>query len=592
MSRRTSNRSGSTVDNEVANLFKLQNKNQFANAIAGLRQRYKDEELVNKIQELFVSRHSGIVKSAKKFAAAVKAKYAAQNVPFHFLLLKARAHAKKHNLTEAEFAEFQRIYEQELAGNGSMEVVIPETNLMKVLGTVSNGTDNHFNVNDDDYRNLQEIIKLNDTSKNLHSQVILQSLLYTSIVDKTITDAGAELRIVPEMASAEYDSKFMNPVQFIHPVIAALFVPKIEVIESHFLYSNIAGIVKARYNRTPILNKADYELFYNLVTDPNDIVCDMRTPVGDLLHRCNLQNHLWNMVLHLRNGQIYTPATQDFITAVDVCRLNKNDNPELLYGRHDGTIIKRLFSAFSFRPTTVSTSPVTVGYAFNPYSMVVRPTVGNIPMINIRASTMTIPKISEALKIDQQYIEGNIMTNRLTQVMYSREIMVFYIDRRLVNVLQGRTTFNLLSLPKTVAGVERINLQPLEVERELRIGGTSPDDKFDLISAVCYKTQKAELISEGDHNDFAVGSFTYFLNPSALNNRDTTDFVRYDPQARQNFPFHRAPEDRVVTPAVVDPTTGVTTPAKIAAIEKIQTCASVLIYKNVKSKGDMPSFWA
>ncbi len=563
MSRRTSNRSGSTVDNEVANLFKLQNKNQFANAMAALRQRYKDEDLVNKIQELFVSRHSGIVKSAKKFAAAVKAKYAAQNVPFHFLLLKARAHAKKHNLTEAEFAEFQRIYEQELAGSGSMEVVMPETNLMKVLGTVSNGTDNHFNVNEDDYRNLQEIIKLHDTSKTLHSQVILQSILYGGFSET------ADLMTLPlEMASAEYDSKFMNPVQFIHPVVAALFVPKFDIIESHFLYSNMAGIVKARYNRTPILTKPDYELFYNLVTDPNDIVCDMRTPVGDLLHRCNLQNHLWNMVLHLRNGQIYTPATQDFITAIDVCRLNKHDNPELLYGRHDGTIIKRLFSAFSFRPTTVSTVPLQTGFAYNPYSMVIRPVVGNIPMINIRVGSIDPKKkeLKDALDVEQEFIEGNMVTTRKTTVMYSRQIIVFYIDRRLINVLQGRTTFNLLSLPTSVAGVERINLTELEVKEDIQVGSDS-SDMYKLVSAVCYKTESAKTLSEADTKEFATGSYTIFKGGNS-----GTDYVKYDPQSRNKYPIYR--DDTAAN-----------------HMKAIKTCASVLIYRHATSKGEIPSMW-
>jgi len=75
MSRRTTSvRSGSTVDMEVANLFNLQNKNQFTNALLALRKRYRDEDLVDKIQEVFVRRHSSIVKSAKKFAMAVKSK--------------------------------------------------------------------------------------------------------------------------------------------------------------------------------------------------------------------------------------------------------------------------------------------------------------------------------------------------------------------------------------------------------------------------------------------------------------------------------------------------------------------------------------
>ena len=52
MSRRstTAARSGSTVDMEVSNLFNLRNRNDFTNALLALRQKYKDEDLVNKIQ--------------------------------------------------------------------------------------------------------------------------------------------------------------------------------------------------------------------------------------------------------------------------------------------------------------------------------------------------------------------------------------------------------------------------------------------------------------------------------------------------------------------------------------------------------------
>ncbi|NDC42610.1 MAG: hypothetical protein EBZ77_13865, partial [Chitinophagia bacterium] len=92
--------------------------------------------------------------------------------PFHQLIMKARLHAKKHGLSESEFAEFQRIYEQELSGSGSAEVFTGTTNLMKVLGNVNAGVDSYFNVDSADARNLQEILKLHEASKQLHSQVI------------------------------------------------------------------------------------------------------------------------------------------------------------------------------------------------------------------------------------------------------------------------------------------------------------------------------------------------------------------------------------------------------------------------------------
>jgi hypothetical protein len=484
MSRRSLVRSGSTVDAEVANLFKLQNKSQFTNALLNLRQRYRDEDLVNKIQEVFMEKHSQIVKSAKKFAMAVRSKYASQNVPFHQLLMKARAHAKKHHLTDSEFAEFQRIYEQELAGSGSSEVVIPMTSIMKVLGNITSGADAYFNVNEADYRNLQEILKLNDMSRPLHAQVLLQAIQYT----------GPDVAVLQGMT---FDSKLNNPGDHVHPVVAALFIPKIKTIEQHFLYSNMSGIIKSRYNHQPLTTRPDYELFYNLVTDPNDVVCDTRTPVADLLHRCNLQNQLWNSVLHLRNGQLYNPSLREFTASVDVCRLNKYDNPDFVYGRHDGTIIKRLFSAFSFRPTMVATIPVANLFAYNPYSQMIRPTVTSIPMINVRLSNFgtqaaaaaaaatgrTAPPaniLSAALSQTNQFLEGNSVVNRHTSVMYSREVLVFYVDRRSFAFTAVNTLTNLARLPTSVAGFERINDIPLTFEPSISV----EKETFNITSAV------------------------------------------------------------------------------------------------------------
>lgn len=512
MSRRSGSvRSSSTVDAEVANLFKLQNKNEFTNALLALRQRYRDEDLVNKIQEVFVQRHSAIVKSAKKFAIAVKTKYASQNVPFHHLLIKARAHARKHHLSEAEFAEFQRIYEQELAGSNSSEVLIPVTNMMKVLGNVTPGTDNYFNVDEADYRNLQEILKLHETSKPLHAQTLLQGIQYSNFAT--------------EAMNCNFNKDFHNPAEYVHPVVAALFLPKLSVLDTHFLFSNISGIVKARYNRKPIDNRPNYELFYSLVTDPNDVVCDTRTPVGDLLHRCNLQNQLWNSVLHLRNGQHWAPSLREFMTAVDVCRLNKYDNPDLVYGRHDGTIIKRLFSAFSFRPTVVATIPLTHIFAYNPYSQSLRPTVTSIPMINVRALPGSyVPPVDptapvkstleQALIQQQRFIEGNMIVDRMTSVLYSRQVLVFYVDRRAIRIGLGMSPFNVMRLPTSVAGFERINNVEVTYEPEIYVPTTStePKDKFTLTSVVCAITNNK--VDPKDVGQYVVGSKTYLFTGS------------------------------------------------------------------------------
>jgi hypothetical protein len=497
------------VEREVSNLFNLKKKmistNDLHHAMKDLKKKYNDDKIVEKIQNVFISRYNNIVKTAKSFADAVKKRYGG-NIPYHILLQKSRLHAEKHNIDEDEFAEFQKIYEQNLAGTEQKnEVLIQMSNIMKVLGNVTPEFNSHFEINEDDFHNLQEIIKLCEVSKPLYAQTMLQTLQYEDLALQAI--------------NVIINKNIHNPNDHIHPVLAAMFLPKIHMFETFFIYANIANIVKSRYNKEPLTTRPDYELFYNLVTDPNDIVCDYRSPVGDLLNRCNLQNHIWNSIIHLRNGQLFNPAFRDFTNAIDICRLNKYDTTDLVYGKHDGTIIKRIFAAFSFRPTVVVTMPITNVFATNPYAQNNRPTVTSIPMVNIKlhAYTKLNPldvgyqpvKLSKCLKQPQTFIEKNIMVQYLTDVVYSREVIIFYIDRR-ANILQYNTPFSLSSLPTAVAGFEKINTYPIDIECKITLNPSIENPvEYCLRSVVV-----ADILNSDNTNkqNMVIGSSTFLCD--------------------------------------------------------------------------------
>ena len=533
MSRRSARsvRTGNPVDMEVANLFKLKDKTQFANALLALRAKYpKDEDLVTKIQDVFIKRHNDIVKKAKQFADAVRKRYSNTSIPFHTLLVKSRAHAKKHNLSDAEFAEFQRTYEMELSGtNQRNEVLVPVTNLMKVLGNVTSGMDSYVNGNLDEkeFRDLQEIIKLHEMNKSLHAQTVLQSIGYTDCA--TYATDGIEI-----------DDKWMNPAEHVHPVVAAMFLPKIDILEEHFLYSNMSGIVKARYNSDPLVSRPDYELFYNLVTDPNDVVCNVNSPMSDLLHRSNLQTQLWNSVLNLRNGQPYNASFGEFVRSVDVCRLNRYDNPNLVYGRHDGTILKRLLAAFSFRPTVVATMPAGNLFATNPYSQNMRPTITSIPMINVRLLGNKTKKIqlSKSMNLPQTYIEGNTIVQRVTEVVLSREVLIFYVDRR-DNTLQfNNQPFNVARLPTAIAGFEKINDNEIVFEPAFK--SNTPEQKFTIASVIVADVEPEKKI--------VLGSSAYIFKEASEASGDSKYYYQQGGASKTGSSVRTGPSSGMVYP--------------------------------------------
>ena len=211
----------------------------------------------------------------------------------------------------------------------------------------------------------------------------------------------------------------------------------------------------------------------------------------DLLNRCNLQNQLWNSVLNLRNGQYYNSSLNEFVSAVDLCKQNKNDNPDLIYGRHDGTVLKRLVSAFSFRPTVVASLP-TANYRFNtnPYAMNLRPTVTSVPMINLKLPLILDDnspiRLEEAKNNTQLFVNADgRLEYRSTSIIYSRTVLIFYVDRRanIIN-LKNYQPFSLDRLPTPIAGFEKVNKRPVKPDPVLKIR----NDVYILKSVVCVKT--------------------------------------------------------------------------------------------------------
>jgi hypothetical protein len=512
--RNKHSKSDNVVNEEIQKLLRKNNEKTSSDLINKLKSRLGDDELVNKIQQKYVEVHSSIVKKARKFARLIREKYGDSRYPFHILLEKAHMFKVKHGLSNDEFAEFQKIYEQELVGLQSPEVFAYANNMMKLLGTSQNSNGFTGKLNDQDYKYLQEIVKLSSTSKVLHSQVFLQSVQYNDCAFQALTGT--------------YDRARDNPLEHIHPVIAALFLPKVEELEHNFILANMANIVKARFNKEPIANLPDAKLFHALISDPNDIVCDARSSVLDLLNRCNLQQQLWNCVLNLRNGQYYGSGFRDFISGVDMCKLNKYDNPDLVYGRYDGTVVKRLLSSFSFRPTMLASSTINPNnFSTNPYTQNMRPVVSAVPMINLRLApninnNNAMVSLSDALQQDQVLVENGMIVSKQTSLLFSNDVLFFYVDRRANSIrLEELKPYNIGKMPVSISGFERLNDQEVEFKEELTIRS----DLYKLRSVVLSEVN--EISQNTKDQNIVVGSSAVIIAQG--NDYETPDYLYYNP---------------------------------------------------------------
>ena len=481
------------IENEVRKLFNTAAGTITTTELHKLRQKYNDENLVDEIYDAYYGQLRKVTKRAKKFAKVILRKY--HHLPLYKALKKALKYKKHYKLSDAEFSEFQRIYEQQLVGYqdrgyASVYERYERTRIGKTLGDVPISETEQLRVSDKELVILQEILRLYAQTKMLHSQVMVQSITYRDCAPEALTGQ-----------LYENENMIANPGNHVHPIIAALFLPKIQILDEHMLFANIAHIIKCKHEKRPIMTKPDYELYYDLITDPNDVVCDIDSPLTDLRNRCILQKDIWDAVLNLRNGRYYHTNMANFLAAIDNCRINMYDTPDLVYIKDEGAILRRILSAFSFRPTIVSTMPIShLVIENNPYSR--PPVIANvtaIPMVTLRLPlhttlNTTAVELQDALSQSHYYLEQNAIVPKHQAIIYSRGALFFYVPRRYqsINVARMLRPYNFNRMPMTIAGFEKLNTKTVNFEESMEI----MTDTYNLRSVIVVETSPSDATKD------------------------------------------------------------------------------------------------
>ena len=522
------NTNNNAVTDQVKKLLKDGIRGKIpSSTIAELRRKYNDDNLLDSIQEVFYERLNEIKTRARKFAKLIEKKYGARGLPLHIVLKESKKYKEKYQLSDIEFDEFKKQYEKLLNSRLPMEEqveLLPNTNMAHLFGDINSVEG--LVIKDADYPVLQDIIKMYTMTRTTHSSVILQSMQYENCP--------------PEVLMGQYDPQKHNTSCSIHPIIAAMFIPKIQLFEEHFLFSNIAYIVKSKNAREPINNMADMHLLHHMILDATDVVCSAETPLKDIRLRCNLQNNLWNNVLSLRTGKFFDCVGNDFFAAIDDCKISMYDAPDLLYIGDEGIILKRLLAAFSFRPLIVSTNPIfgTYGTA-NPINFpVISNRVVASSLLTLRlppnnAKRDTLLTLGSTISQSQVYLENGMFVPKTQEVIYTKGAVIFHVPRRSLspdnaykNLLNPLPTFD--QIPAHILNNERIIDTPIEVEETLIIGGNT----HYLRSAVFLETNDDIFTNNTNNinqvpNQIVTGTGA-IINTS--NNGITTEYYCYSPK--------------------------------------------------------------
>ena len=192
-----------------------------------------------------------------------------------------------------------------LAGNPSRSVI------NQTLGGISwpGLKPAKMDVKGQDAEIVQQISMLADTGRLYHSISLNQNMTYSNL----------------ECCESKYDTVRDRMNCATHPILVAMFAPKIRVLEDRFLGTHLAGIVKDRMNGMPIRSKPDFELYVDLCNDRNDAICSGGNVFEDLHKRVLVQRTLRNSVYNMRNGLFFRCDSAGFLMSIDQCKQSPYD---------------------------------------------------------------------------------------------------------------------------------------------------------------------------------------------------------------------------------------------------------------------------
>lgn len=527
------------IHSEVGRLIANSDNHSDYTILAKLRSKFNnDEDMVQAVFDGYKKKQEHIHKKAQKFRNLMLTKYMNKNMTFDDLLAKARKYKKKYELSDSEFQLFLNLALTDKSRQYKNVLMAPNTAMSRILGQDPTGLSGKLNVKEKELAVLQEILKMHGETRPLHAQVVLQSLTYQGFA--------------PEALMGKFDSRKHNAFDCIHPVLAALFLPRIGYLDEHVLIANLANIIKCKYEGIPISTQPDYELYWDLITDPNNTVCDMSSPIRDLRNRVLLQCKIWENVLNLRQGRYYNSPQGDFMLAVDNCKHNFFDTPDLEYVKDEGTIFRRLISCFSIRPTIVTTSPIYGIVSHNPHvPSSANVQVTTIPMITFRLPvtfrtmiTRSAYHLEDSLHQAQHFVENKMLVPKAQSIIYSKEVLFFYVTRRYhdLNVVQQNAPYVFTKLPKTLTGLEKLNDQPVNFSYNMSVGS----EMYELRSVLFVNQTKA-----GDVKIITGSSAGCIMPANPRDGRPTEQCCLYDPQSVQKT----SPDTTTGMPVLPEPVT-------------------------------------
>ena len=544
-----------------------------------------------------------ITRAVNRFVTAVARKYSHLDEPE--IITKAISYAKKHDMSSVETQIFVKFVLKGDVKSAYWPInELKYTEMSKFLGVSNMAYDMQLvSTNDSDKADLSKMVELYEQSRNLHNAVKNQRHLYKDCALEAI--------------NAKYDNDKHNISSYIHPVVTALYLNKIDALEKATILTNIGRLIIRRsitligknnssdYADTNELD-SDLVLMMDISRDPQSLKhYGNETPMANLLKRFKIQIELWKNIHNLRQGKVYSKGDFDvedsitgFLRILNSYQWAYYDSPDMYQIQDEGTVLRKLLATFSIRPTWIQLSAPSLGWDAHNGTWTSGTNLANIgkvsfistPILNLRltnsnmgivgytvnaSSQPLVPgrqqQLKEALEQVDTFWEKQTPSVRSKKVIYSKDILFFYVNRKYQSIdITSNLMNNLRSVPTSVpiSGVYTVNTEAIDVEREMTVSNNKAGDRFDLNSVVCVN----QPITPGG---ISSGCFSIIIHDCKEEDGQSKNY-RYHPQKAGQYNQRDADNNLTISdPFEIYPTAE-------SSNNDIQTLGTIFVYKKTR----------
>lgn len=303
---------------------------------------------------------------------SIMSKYGDKGYSRNQLYKRALRDAKIFGVEADQVKFFHMHYDNLINNNGGAPLKLSKHSLSaKSLGEITpTKVVKSDKVSPEDMKHQQDIQRLYDVTKDFDGWIKFVNMTYkdgnliTKVQNQNGNNIGNMHYTINHMNNLQ---QFTNPLSFVHPVIVAMFAPKIDSFDNRFTQASASATLTHAINETTekiMLEPHNHNLLVDMITNPATESACSTNIWQDVKQRANIMEEMRVIISKMRMGLFYDDANRSLLEKLEKCKVSPYDSPNLHINQNPLVVAQRIMDAAWYKPTDMQ-SFNTIGAPMN-----------------------------------------------------------------------------------------------------------------------------------------------------------------------------------------------------------------------------------